>query len=65
MFGGINFDDLVKIRQLAKLKSPQKFLAIRYIHTGVTSFKMHNQWLLYPQDGGLDCLGSFLSGCLM
>ena len=31
MFGGINFGDLVKkIRQFAKLKSLQKFPAIRY-----------------------------------
>ena len=30
VFGGINFGDLVKkIRQFAKLKSPQKFPAIR------------------------------------
>ena len=30
VFSGINFGDLVKIRQFAKLKSPQKFPAIRY-----------------------------------
>ena len=32
MFGGINFDNLIKkIHQFAKLKSRQKFPAIRYI----------------------------------
>ena len=32
VFGRINFGDLVKkIRQFAKLKSPQKFPAIRYM----------------------------------
>ena len=32
VFGGINFGDLVKkIRQFAKLKSSQKFPAIRYM----------------------------------
>ena len=30
MFGGINFGDLIKIHQFTKLKSPQKFPAIRY-----------------------------------
>ena len=48
VFGGINFGDLKKIRQLfAKLKSPQKFPAIWYVphlqthtHTKHAYYKM-------------------------
>ena len=40
-------------------------IACYLIHADVTSFKIHDQWLLYLKIEVVDDLGSFLSGCLM